>query len=558
MTSTPVENVPTAARGRAVSAIAVCPVDAGDRVRRAGRPTVAPVRRWRTRAGRAPFRAVGGPPVAATGGQPLPFPSRPRRASFVAWFADVGRPFRLIRAIRATSSHPRGSRIRRGPGGFVVQEADREADLSAEHPPASQAARLPAPHVDPRRPGGAAVPTAQGPPAAVGLIWRVRDRQTFAELRRSRARVRCESVTLTHVAGDRRDPARVAFAIGRRSGNAVERNRLRRRLRVRLHEARPARARCHRAPISSGCSPVAPPPRRLPSSRQMWPPHWRSLSGRSGPPMPSDQPVPSAPPMTVAARAARAAIRGYQRAFSWRGLALSVRARAARPTPSRRSRSTARRGASGWALAAWRAATPGAATGWDPVPAHPDAHRPRGRPHERVLRPHRRASWPSSTTLWNNYAWAITGLTLLIMLAVTPLTLKGTRSMMVMQQLQPEQKKLQTRYKDDRQKLQRGAAEVLQGEQHQPAGWLSSLVGADARVHRPLRGAPRPDPPHQPPRLQRRLRQRPARQGDAAPGGAPHPGRPVDRPDVRHPLGHPGRLLRPLLPEAQHRRSTRT
>ena len=55
-------------------------------------------------------------------------------------------------------------------------------------------------------------------------------------------------------------------------------------------------------------------------------------------------------------------------------------------------------------------------------------------------------------SIWNNYAWAITGLTLLIMLAVTPLTLKGTRSMMMMQQLMPEQKKLQARYKDDRQK----------------------------------------------------------------------------------------------------------
>jgi YidC/Oxa1 family membrane protein insertase len=54
--------------------------------------------------------------------------------------------------------------------------------------------------------------------------------------------------------------------------------------------------------------------------------------------------------------------------------------------------------------------------------------------------------------LWNNYAWAITGLTLVIMIPMTPLTLKGTRSMMVMQQLQPEMKRIQTRYKDDRQK----------------------------------------------------------------------------------------------------------
>lgn len=53
----------------------------------------------------------------------------------------------------------------------------------------------------------------------------------------------------------------------------------------------------------------------------------------------------------------------------------------------------------------------------------------------------------------HNYALSITMLTLLVMLVVTPLTLKGTRSMMVMQQLQPEMKKIQQRYKDDRQKL---------------------------------------------------------------------------------------------------------
>jgi ribonuclease P protein component len=114
----------------------------------------------------------------------------------------------------------------------VVQEADREADLSAQHPTARQAARVPAPDVDARRQGGAAVATTQGPPAAVGLIWRVRDRQTFAGLRSSRVRVRGELVTLTHVADERRAPARVAFAIGRRTGSAVTRNRIRRRLRM--------------------------------------------------------------------------------------------------------------------------------------------------------------------------------------------------------------------------------------------------------------------------------------------------------------------------------------
>ncbi len=52
-----------------------------------------------------------------------------------------------------------------------------------------------------------------------------------------------------------------------------------------------------------------------------------------------------------------------------------------------------------------------------------------------------------------NYGLAIMILTLVIMIVLTPLTLKGTRSMLAMQQLQPEIKKLQAKHKDDRQKL---------------------------------------------------------------------------------------------------------
>ena len=56
-------------------------------------------------------------------------------------------------------------------------------------------------------------------------------------------------------------------------------------------------------------------------------------------------------------------------------------------------------------------------------------------------------------SIWPSYAGAITLLTLTIMLVLLPLTLKGTRSMLATQQLQPEMKKIQARYKDDRQKL---------------------------------------------------------------------------------------------------------
>ena len=52
-----------------------------------------------------------------------------------------------------------------------------------------------------------------------------------------------------------------------------------------------------------------------------------------------------------------------------------------------------------------------------------------------------------------SYGVAIVLLTLAVMIVVTPLTLKSTRSMLQMQRLQPELKAIQTRYKDDRQKM---------------------------------------------------------------------------------------------------------
>ncbi len=49
--------------------------------------------------------------------------------------------------------------------------------------------------------------------------------------------------------------------------------------------------------------------------------------------------------------------------------------------------------------------------------------------------------------IWPNYGFAITGLTVIIMLALTPVTVKSTKSMLAMQRLQPEMKKLQAKYK---------------------------------------------------------------------------------------------------------------
>lgn len=49
--------------------------------------------------------------------------------------------------------------------------------------------------------------------------------------------------------------------------------------------------------------------------------------------------------------------------------------------------------------------------------------------------------------VWPNYGFAIAGLTIIIMLALTPVTVKSTKSMIAMQRLQPEMKKLQAKYK---------------------------------------------------------------------------------------------------------------
>lgn len=75
-----------------------------------------------------------------------------------------------------------------------------------------------------------------------------------------------------------------------------------------------------------------------------------------------------------------------------------------------------------------------------------------------------------------NYAFAIVMLTLAVMVVVTPLTLKGTRSMMMMQQLQPEMKKIQTRYKDDRQKLNEELLKFYKENSINPLGGCLPLL----------------------------------------------------------------------------------
>lgn len=63
-------------------------------------------------------------------------------------------------------------------------------------------------------------------------MWRLSDPAVFAALTRSRTRVHEGPVTVSWVPGDPGEPPRVAYAISRRVGGAVVRNRLRRRLRA--------------------------------------------------------------------------------------------------------------------------------------------------------------------------------------------------------------------------------------------------------------------------------------------------------------------------------------
>jgi YidC/Oxa1 family membrane protein insertase len=75
-----------------------------------------------------------------------------------------------------------------------------------------------------------------------------------------------------------------------------------------------------------------------------------------------------------------------------------------------------------------------------------------------------------------NYAVAIAMLTLVVMIVTTPFTLKGTRSMIQMQRLQPEMRRLQLKYKDDRQKLNEELMAFYKENQLNPLGGCLPLL----------------------------------------------------------------------------------
>ena len=74
------------------------------------------------------------------------------------------------------------------------------------------------------------------------------------------------------------------------------------------------------------------------------------------------------------------------------------------------------------------------------------------------------------------YGGSIILLTLVIMVALTPLTLRGTRSMMKMQRLQPELKKIQKEHKEDRQKMNEEMMAFYKANNINPVGGCLPLL----------------------------------------------------------------------------------
>jgi ribonuclease P protein component len=151
----------------------------------------------------------------------------------------VGRLARLlwVRAVRRLCQRAprRGAGVQATWASARTEEAMREAHLPAQQPPPGQAPRLPSPHVGPGRASHPEGPPPQGPQAAVGLIWRARRRRDFDSVRDGRRR-RVGVLTVTWGADSRPVPPRVAFAIGKKVGSAVRRNRIRRQLRAIVHQ----------------------------------------------------------------------------------------------------------------------------------------------------------------------------------------------------------------------------------------------------------------------------------------------------------------------------------
>ena len=78
--------------------------------------------------------------------------------------------------------------------------------------------------------------------------------------------------------------------------------------------------------------------------------------------------------------------------------------------------------------------------------------------------------------VWPSYAGSIILLTTTVMLVLTPLTYSGTKSMIKMQRLQPELKRIQKEYKNDRQQLNEEMMKFYKENQVNPLGGCLPLL----------------------------------------------------------------------------------
>lgn len=111
-----------------------------------------------------------------------------------------------------------------------------ETHIPAEQSETEEEARFPTSDAQSRGPRGDSTPSHQGPREPLRLIWRVRGQSSFQALARGRRRHSGHLEVRVAEVGAAPEPPRVAFSVGRVVGDAVARNRVRRRLRAALQE----------------------------------------------------------------------------------------------------------------------------------------------------------------------------------------------------------------------------------------------------------------------------------------------------------------------------------
>jgi ribonuclease P protein component len=165
---------------------------------------------------------------------------RARKPTLRTAFVSVWYPQKLCGELR---SRTLSILAFRGPGGrrFVVSCLERplcEADLPAQRASAKAEARISCPHVHPRRPDDPEAPPGEGPEAALRLTATAvqrrhrlsRSRDFDAVYRRGRS-VSTRFLVLYWFPRDDEGEPRLGIAVPKGSGSAVERNRVKRRLR---------------------------------------------------------------------------------------------------------------------------------------------------------------------------------------------------------------------------------------------------------------------------------------------------------------------------------------